>query len=142
MSVQELLEDFEYLETWEERFRYIVELGRELTPMDDADKIEEHRVLGCQSRVWITIERRGESAATLHFRGDSDAQIVKGLIAIVFDVYDGQPVDFVAGYDIHELFEQLELSRHLTPSRANGLASMVEFIRTTAAAYAVLGATK
>lgn len=132
MSAEELLEEFEFLGDWEERFRYIVELGRELEPMDDADKTEENRVLGCQSRVWIKAAPTGDHPPVLHLIGDSDAQLVRGLIAVVFDVYNNQPVTYIADYDIRDLFEQLQLSRHLTPSRANGLNSMVEYIRLTA----------
>ena len=132
MTAEELRDDFAFLEDWEERFRYIVEMGRELEPMDDAAKTEEHRVLGCQSRVWITDELRPGDPPTLHFVGDSDAQLVRGLIAIVLDVYNDQTPDFILGYDVRELFVELDLAHHLTPSRANGLNSMVEYIRTRA----------
>jgi cysteine desulfuration protein SufE len=132
MSAEELIEDFSYLETWEERFRFIVELGRELEPMDPADKTDENRMYGCQSRVWIKCSRTEDDSPRLHFVGDSDAQIVKGLIAIVFDVYNDQPPEKILDYDIRELFAQLDLANHLTPSRANGLNSMVERIRVAA----------
>ena len=132
MSAEELIEDFSYMEDWEERFRFIVELGRELEPMDDATKTEENRVLGCQSRVWITAELRETEPATLHLVGDSDAALVKGLIAIVFDVYNDQTPRFIVDYDIRQLFDELELSRHLLTSRANGLNSMVEYVQTVA----------
>ncbi len=132
MSAEELREDFSFLDDWEERFRYIVEMGRELEPMPEEDKTEEHRVLGCQSRVWITSVVQEADPPTLHFVGDSDAQLVKGLIAVVLDVYNDQTPQFITGFDIRDLFSELELSRHLTPSRANGLNSMVEYIRRTA----------
>lgn len=134
MSAEDLRDDFSFLGDWEERFRYIVELGRELEPMPEADKTEDHRVLGCQSRVWITSQLRDTDPTTLHFVGDSDAQLVKGLIAIVLDVYNDQTPEFISEFDIRDLFTELELSHHLTPSRANGLNSMVEYIRTTARA--------
>ena len=132
MSAEDLREDFAFLETWEERFRFIVEMGRELEPMDEADKTEENRILGCQSRVWIKSELSGSDPPRLHFVGDSDAQIVKGLIAIVFDVYNDQSPSFIVDNDIRDLFADLELSSHLTPSRSNGLNSMVEAMRETA----------
>ncbi len=132
MSAEELREDFSFLDDWEERFRYIVEMGRELEAMPEEDKTEEHRVLGCQSRVWITSEVQDTDPPTLHFVGDSDAQLVKGLIAVVLDVYNDQTPTFIAEFDIRDLFSDLELSSHLTPSRANGLNSMVEYIRRTA----------
>ena len=90
MSAEELLEDFEFLDAWEDRFRLIIELGRELPAMDPIDKIDEHRMHGCQSRVWITSEATEDDPPRLHFAGDSDAQIVKGLIFIVFEVYNDQ----------------------------------------------------
>jgi len=132
MSAEELLEDFEFLDDWEERMQFILELGRELPPMDPADKIEEHRMYGCQSRVWITSARTKDNPPHLHFVGDSEAQIVKGLIFIVFDVYNDQTPQAILDFDIHALFEKLDLANHLTPSRANGLNSMVEFIRAVA----------
>ena len=132
MSAEDLIEDFSYMEDWEERFRFIVELGRELEPMDEADKTEENRVLGCQSRVWITAQLADTEPPTLHLVGDSDAALVKGLIAIVFDVYNDQTPQFIVDYDIRQLFEELELSRHLLTSRANGLNSMVEFVQAVA----------
>ncbi len=133
MSAEEILEDFEFLESWEERFRYIVELGRELPPMDAADKSEENRVLGCQSQVWITTEVMPGDPPRLHFEGDSDAQIVRGLVAIVFEVYEGKTPQEILAFDIHDFFARLDLSKHLTPSRSNGLNSRVESIRATAA---------
>ena len=132
MSVEDLREDFEFLETWEERFRYIIEMGRELTPMDEADKCEENRIYGCQSRVWVRSELTDDEPSRMHFVGDSDAQIVKGLIALVFDVYDNQTPRFIVDYAIRNLFEELDLAGHLTPSRSNGLNSLVESIRLTA----------
>jgi cysteine desulfuration protein SufE len=132
MTAEELREDFTFLEDWEERFRYIVEMGRELEPLDEADKTEENRVLGCQSRVWITHDLRPGDPPTLHFVGDSDAQLVRGLIAIVLEVYNDQSPRFILDYDVRDLFAELDLAHHLTPSRANGLNSMVEYIRSRA----------
>ncbi|MCB0047260.1 MAG: SufE family protein [Caldilineaceae bacterium] len=133
MSAEELIEDFSFLETWEERFRLIVEMGRELEPMDPADKVDANRMLGCQSRVWITCRPTDENPPRLHFVGDSDAQIVKGLIAVVFEVYNDQTPQTILDTDIRALFAELGLANHLTPSRANGLNSMVERIRAFAA---------
>jgi cysteine desulfuration protein SufE len=134
MAAEDLIEDFSFLETWEERFRYIVEMGRELEPLDPADRTDENRMYGCQSRVWIKCEPSDDDPPHLHLVGDSDAQIVKGLIAIVFDVYNDQTPQAILDYDIRELFDQLELSNHLSPSRANGLNSMVERIQAAAKA--------
>ena len=132
MSAEDLRDDFSFLEDWEERFRYIVELGRELEPMPEADKTEDHRVLGCQSRVWITSQLCDTDPTTLHFVGDSDAQLVKGLIAIVLDVYNDQTPEFIANSTSVISSPNSNSPSHLTPSRANGLNSMVEYIRTTA----------
>lgn len=132
MTIQDIRDDFDFLEDWEDRLRYIVEMGRELEPMNEADKTEANRVLGCQSRVWITSERTNTMPPTLHFVGDSDAQLVRGLIAIVLEVYNDQPPEFILDYDIRDLFAELDLAHHLTPSRANGLNSMVEYIHMRA----------
>lgn len=135
MSAEELLEDFEFLDSWEDRFRLIVELGRELEPMDPADKNDETRMYGCQSQVWIKSELIPGDPPRLHFVGDSDAQIVKGLIFIVLDIYNDKTPREILDFDIHGLFDKLELANHLTPSRANGLNNMVETIRRTAERY-------
>ncbi len=132
MDIQDIIEDFEFLDSWEERLRYVVELGRELPPMLEDEKVDSNRMYGCQSRVWITSSHTDSVPTTLSFQGASDAQIVQGLIVIVFSIVEGKTPDFIVGYDIKGLFRQLGLSSHLTPSRANGLNQLVETIKQTA----------
>lgn len=132
MDIQDVIEDFDFLDSWEERLRYVVELGRELPPMPEHEKTDENRMYGCQSRVWIVSEYSDALPPTLSFRGASDAQIVQGLIMIVFAIVDGKTADFIVEYDIKGLFEQLGLASHLTPSRANGLNQLVQTIKQTA----------
>lgn len=132
IDIQDIIDDFEFLESWEERLRYVVELGRELPPMPEEYKVDENRMYGCQSRVWIRCDRSNSAEPILTFCGASDAQIVQGLITIVFSIVNGQTPQFIASYDIKGLFEQLDLANHLTPSRANGLNQLVETVKQAA----------
>ena len=126
-------ETFSLLDDWEDRYRYIVELGRDLAPLPDADKTPANYVHGCQSQVWIVAE---EHAGRLRFRLDSDALIVRGLIAILLAAFDDKtPVD-ILGFDIDALFDDLDLKRHLSPTRGNGLAALVRRIQEIARAHA------
>ncbi len=131
--MQSLFEDFELLTDWEERYRYIIELGRELTPMPAELKTASTKVQGCASQVWIfpTVSRE-QGEPTLTFAGDSDALIVKGLIAIVFRLYSGQTARNILGVDAGPVLETLGLKEHLTPQRSNGLASMIARIKSYA----------
>jgi len=133
MSLANVQSDFDLLDEWEDRYRYIIELGRSLTPMPAELKTEATKVRGCVSQVWLWSETKpGEAGPTLHFLGDSDAHIVRGLIAIVLALYDGKPAREILATDPTTVFESLGLKEHLTPQRSNGLASMVERIRTDA----------
>ncbi len=134
--VAELIDNFSFLDDWEDRFRYLIDLGRKLEPMDEALKTEENKVRGCTSQVWIVDEvRPGTStqAPTLHFIADSDAHIVKGLIAVLMEIYDGRTPEEILAVDIKGAIGQLGFEQHLSPNRANGLFSMVERIRALAA---------
>ena len=131
--VEELIDNFTFLDDWEDRFRYLIDLGRKLEPMDDSLKTEESKVRGCTSQVWIVDQIQPGSPPTLHFIADSDAHIVKGLIAVLLSIYDGRtPADILA-IDIKQAISQLGFEQHLSPNRANGLYSMVERIRALAA---------
>lgn len=126
-----LSDDFELLGDWEERIAYLIELGRGLEPLDDAERNDQTKVRGCASQVWLV--SRFENGV-LRFRGDSDALIPKGLIAVALRLYDGRtPADILA-FDAKAGFDRLGLSGALTQQRANGLASMVARIRQEAAA--------
>jgi cysteine desulfuration protein SufE len=133
--VEELIDNFAFLDDWEDRFRYLIDLGRKLPPMDEALKTEETKVRGCTSQVWIVDEVKpgaGSTAPTLHFIADSDAHIVKGLIAVLMEIYDGRTPEEILAVDIRDAVGRLGFQQHLSPNRANGLFSMVERIRALA----------
>lgn len=130
-TIDDLISDFEMLDDWEERYRYVIELGRALPMMDDALKSPATKVNGCASQVWIFSTLTADSK--LHLQGDSDALIVKGLIAIAFLIFEPLTLDEIKSVDAQALFAKLGLKDHLTPQRSNGLASMVARIKSDAA---------
>ena len=132
MNVDQLVEDFAALGPWEERYRYLIELGRKLQPMPAAEKTEAARVRGCMSQVWLASSLRPGPPARLELRGDSDAHIVKGLIALLFKLYEGLSPREMVELDVHSVFERLGLENHITLNRRNGFYSMVERIRALA----------
>lgn len=131
MNVDQLVESFEMLGPWEERYRYLIELGRKLPPMPDTEKSEATKVRGCMSQVWLTAQPRPGPRLELH--GDSDAHLVKGLIALLFKLYEGRTPAEIVELDVHSVFERLGLENHITMNRRNGFYSMVERIRALAA---------
>ena len=131
MSLETLMDDFALFDDWEERYRYIIELGNGLAPLTEAEHNDANKVQGCVSQVWLVNDRDGER---LSFRGDSDAHIVRGLVAILLDLYDGKSAQEIAAYDAESAFQQLGLGEHLTPQRSNGFYAMVQRIRNDAAA--------
>lgn len=136
MSIDEIIGNFELLDEWDDRYRYIIELGRTLPALPERARIEANKVQGCASQVWMETEVKpnGAGGPVLTFVGDSDAHIVKGLIAILFALYSGQPAKEILSRDAVALFSQLGLGEHLTPQRSNGFRSMVERIRRDAQA--------
>ncbi len=130
-ALQDLVDTFEMLDDWEERYRYLIELGRKLPAMPDAEHTEDHKVRGCMSQVWLAGEVDAEQR--LHLRGDSDAHIVKGLIALILALTDGRTAREVLDTDIKAAFAQLGLESHLSMNRRNGFYAMVERIRQMAA---------
>lgn len=135
MTLEAILSDFELLDEWEDRYRYVIELGRELEPLPEAARTSANKVRGCVSQVWLAteVEDNGpEVSPRLHFVGDSDAHIVRGLIAILFAMYNGKRADEILAIDAPRVLEQMGLNEHLTPQRSNGLASMVERIHSDA----------
>lgn len=129
-TLDDLADSFALFDNWEDRYRYLIDIGQRLEPMDPALKTEDRLVHGCTSRVWMTSaieEKNGKKV--FHFQADSDAQIVKGLIYILIIAYQDKPVEDVAAFDIQEAFERLGLAGHLSPSRRNGFFAMVEHIR-------------
>ena len=134
-TIQQALDDleaeFDLLGDWEERYRYVIDLGRELAPLSAEERVDANKVRGCASQVWLVTEPREGGA--LAFRGDSDAHIVRGLIAILLRLYSGRSAREIAGFDAKAAFEKLGLTGALSAQRSNGLFSMVERIRRDAA---------
>lgn len=132
MNIDQLVESFEMLGPWEERYRYLIELGRQLPPMAEAEKTDATKVRGCMSQVWLAARARSGPPATLELRGDSDAHIVKGLIALLFKLYAGLTPQQIVALDVKSAFERLGLENHITMNRRNGFYAMVERIRALA----------
>jgi len=134
-TLSDITSDFAVLDDWEDRYRYLIELGRELPPLPDELRTDANKVRGCASQVWLATEIRSEGGnPVLHFLADSDAHIVRGLIAILSAIYNDRPVDEVLTIEADPIFEKLGLKEHLTPQRSNGLASMVARVRADATA--------
>lgn len=135
MTLENILANFQLLDDWEDRYRYVIELGRALPPLPEAARTEANKVRGCASQVWLATQVNGATAGAtprLSFKGDSDAHIVRGLIAILFAIYSGRRADEIVRIDAEGVFRRLGLAEHLTPQRSNGFASMVERICTDA----------
>jgi cysteine desulfuration protein SufE len=135
-SIDEIIENFELMEEWDDRYRYLIELGRTLPPLPETARNDANKVQGCASQVWLStsIARDGGSGPMMAFQGDSDAHIVRGLIAVLFALFSGKPAKDILATDAIKLFERLGLREHLTPQRSNGFRSMVERIRRDAGA--------
>jgi cysteine desulfuration protein SufE len=133
MSIDEILENFSVLDEWDDRYRYVIELGRGLPPLPEAARNDANKVQGCASQVWLStrVEPNG-AGPVLEFIGDSDAHIVRGLIAILLALFSGKPARDILSTDALAVFDGLGLREHLTPQRSNGLRSMVERIRSDA----------
>lgn len=133
VSFDELVADFELLDDWEDRYRYVIELGRKLPPLPEEVRTAVNKVQGCASQVWLATKiDQGNRAPRLSFLGDSDAHIVRGLIAILFALYSGKTAAAILGIDANAVLGRLHLKEHLTPQRSNGLVAMVERIRADA----------
>jgi len=137
--IDEIIENFELLDEWDDRYRYVIELGRTLPPLPEADHIDANKVQGCASQVWLVTHAKPDGAGgpVLSFEGDSDAHIVRGLIAILFALYSGKTAREIVGTDAIAIFDRIGLRENLTPQRSNGLRSMVERIRAEAQAASV-----
>ncbi len=131
LEISEILETFDFLDDWEDRYKYLIDLGKELPPFPDDARNDVNKVRGCVSQVWlVTTITSGEAGSpVLTFKGDSDALIVRGLVAIAMAIYNGKTAREVLDTDIEMLFAKLGLKEHLTPQRSNGLKSMVGRIR-------------
>ena len=134
MDIDELAETFDLLGEWEERYRYLIDLGRKLPPMPPEEHDESHKVRGCMSQVWLAHTRRNGPPLTLDFRGDSDAHIVKGLIAVLLGLTSGRTPREIVDMDLGAAFTRLGLESNISMNRRNGFYSMVERIKQLAAA--------
>lgn len=136
-SIDEIVANFELLEEWDERYRYVIELGRLMEPLPETAQTEANKVRGCASQVWLeTRIDPAEGRPVFRMRGESDAHIVRGLIALLVALYSGRSPPEVLSTDATELFRELGLSEHLTPQRSNGVRAMVDRIRADARAAA------
>lgn len=134
-SIEEIRGDFEILDDWEDRYRYVIDLGRTLEPLSEAAHNEANKVRGCVSQVWLEL-RRDDSAGEpiLLYRGDSDSHLVRGLVAIAIALFSGRTAQEILTTDALALFRALGLEQHLTPQRSNGVRAMIERIRSDAQA--------
>jgi cysteine desulfuration protein SufE len=135
-EIDDIIDNFSLLDEWDDRYRYLIELGRELPPLAPEAHTDANKVQGCASQVWLdtNVRPNGAGGPVLNFVGDSDAHIVRGLIAILFAMYSGRSAKDILAADAVALFEKLGLREHLTPQRSNGFRSMVERIRSDARA--------
>ncbi|MFT4076502.1 MAG: SufE family protein [Asticcacaulis sp.] len=129
--LNDLLDEFELFDDWEERYRYIIDLGKDLAPLKDEEKTDATKVLGCASQVWLVMDPA--PAGILRFRGESDAFIVKGLIAVLIRLLDGLPYSEIQGFSIRDTLAKLGLNEALSSQRTNGLMSMVERLKKATA---------
>jgi cysteine desulfuration protein SufE len=138
MTVDTIRADFALLDEWEDRYRYLIELGRDLPPFPEAKRTDANKVRGCVSQVWLAsaVKHNGGGAPVLDLQGDSDAHIVRGLVAVLLALVNGKTPAEVLAADAKALFTELGLAQHLTPQRSNGFFSMVERIRADARAAA------
>ena len=135
-DIEDIIENFSVLDDWDDRYRYLIELGRELPPLAKSAYSDANKVQGCASQVWLAthVDPDGADGPALSFSGDSDAHIVRGLIAILFAMFSGRHARDILARDAVDTFERLGLREHLTPQRSNGFRSMVERIRSDARA--------
>ncbi|MEQ1755203.1 MAG: SufE family protein [Micropepsaceae bacterium] len=130
-TIEDILSDFDVVDDWEERYRYIIDLGRKMPAMPDSMKTQANKVQGCASQVWIKATA-SEDRKTITFEGDSDAMIVRGLIALLMVIYSGQTASFIIATDVRKILARLGLDSNLSQQRSNGLNSMIECIRADA----------
>ena len=130
-SPNDIVEDIEFLDDWESRYQYIIDLGKALPKLDESERQPEYKVKGCQSDVWLIDESKGD---VLAFRTDSDALIVRGLLALVLAAYNEKKPEDILAFDIDAYFQSLDLENHISPTRGNGLRAIVGQIKTLASA--------
>ena len=130
-TIEDVLESFEFLDDWEERYGYIIDLGKSLPAFPDSEKTEENYVHGCQSQVWL-IHKKDPENGKIYLMIDSDAIIVKGLAAVVLCILNAKTAEEILATDVEAIFEKMDLIRHISPTRGNGLRAMIELVKSTA----------
>jgi cysteine desulfuration protein SufE len=130
-NIQDMIDDFAFLTDWEDRYMHVIDMGKAMAPLEPSEKTDAHKVKGCVSQVWLVSEMKD---GALQFRGDSDAHIVKGLVAVVLVIFSGRTPAQILSLDALEILQKLDLSEHLSPQRSNGLKAMIERILTQAQA--------
>ncbi|MBX8824539.1 SufE family protein [Ochrobactrum sp. SFR4] len=131
-KISTIASDFEFLDDWEDRYRYVIELGRDLQPYPEEARDADHKVPGCVSQVWLLTRKGQGTDPVMEFLGDSDAHIVRGLVAILLALYSGETASSILKIDAENVLKSLGLDEHLTPQRSNGLRSMVQRVRNDA----------
>jgi len=131
-NITELISDFDFLESWEDRYMHVIDMGKSLPELEPALKTEATKVKGCVSQVWLISSSEGETDPTLTFKGDSDAHIVKGLVAIVLEIFSGRKASEILQLDAKNILQKLGLAEHLSPQRSNGLQAMISRIKAEA----------
>jgi cysteine desulfuration protein SufE len=132
MNLDEIVDIFEVLGDWEQRYEYLVELGEKLPPMPEEYKTEENKVKGCMSQVWIKAYRDPDDPKRIHFWGDCDTAIIKGVLALILQMVDGMTLEEIEKLDVDEFFDRLKLGEHLSPNRHFGVYSLVEMMKQQA----------
>ncbi len=130
MTIEELIENFSLFDNWEDRYRYIIDLGKKLTPLPEKFKTDTYKVRGCMSQVWFLPDEEELKKGKVSFQAESDAFIVSGLIAILMIIYNGKSLEEAKHIDMPKIFEKLGLEGHLSPTRRNGFFSMIEKIKS------------
>ena len=133
-TIEAIRDDFAFLDEWEDRYRYVIDLGEALPPFPDEARVDRYKVRGCVSQVWLTTDVGEGPDPVVEFQGDSDAHIVRGLVAIMLALFSGERASKIVGTDAEAVLRDLGLDEHLTPQRANGLRSMVKRIKRDAEA--------
>ena len=132
MDIEEIIENFEFLDDWDDRYKYLIELGNMLEPFPEELQTAENKVQGCVSQVWVTSQASQDQDPALTFHGASDAHIVSGLVAIAFAIFSGKRASEIMACDEKAIFDRINLSEHITPQRSNGLTSLVARIKSDA----------
>ena len=132
-NIQDMLDDFSFLDDWEDRYMHVIEMGKSLAPLSDSERNQTTKVNGCVSQVWLVTEVSDDAPVIFRYRGDSDAHIVKGLVAIALTIFSGRTAQEIADIDAGVILAQLGLAEHLSPQRSNGLNAMIARIKSEAA---------